>query len=85
MTMFGNSLCLTRKAAEILAAKEHYIAIVGGRAGGKTKTSAIVSALFAYAYPGTDQLYCRASYGSMADSCFAEYQSALDAMPNGAT
>lgn len=81
--MYENRLCLTSKASEILTATEHYIAITGGRAGGKTKTSAIISSLFAFAYPYTDQLYCRASYGSMADSCFAEYQSALDAMPDG--
>ena len=76
-------LCLTRKAAEIIGAPEHYVLITGGRTGGKTKASAIISALYAYAYPNTDQLYCRASYGSMADSCFAEYQDALDAMPDG--
>lgn len=77
------SISLTQKAKELLECKETYCLCYGGRAGGKTKTSAIASALMAFAFPGTDQIYCRASYGSMADSCFAEYQEALDSMPNG--
>jgi hypothetical protein len=73
---------LPQVANRIFQAKETNILIVGGRTGGKTKTASILSVLFAYSFPYTDQIYCRASYGSMADSCFAEYKDALNALPD---
>ncbi len=74
---------LPKVAKRVFTAEETNVLIIGGRTGGKTKTAALLSVLFAYAFPGTDQFYCRASYGSMADSCFAEYKSALDQLPDG--
>ena len=73
---------LPKVALQIFQAKQPYILIVGGRTGGKTKTASILSVLFAYTFPYTDQFYCRASYGSMADSCFAEYKDALASLPD---
>ncbi len=73
---------LPEVAIKILTSEKTNVLIKGGRTGGKTKTAAILSTVFAFRYPYTDQFYCRASYGSMADSCFAEYKSALDALPD---
>ena len=73
---------LSETAEKIFTSTEPYVLIVGGRTGGKTKTAAILSVLYAFSYPYTDQFYCRASYGSMADSCFAEYKDALNSLPD---
>lgn len=74
---------LPSKVKALLSSDKTYNLIKGGRGGGKTKTAVILSTLFAFQYPNTDQIYCRASYGSMADSCFAEYKDALESLPNG--
>ena len=79
----AETIKLTSKAKALLSSDKIYNLITGGRIGGKTKTAAIISTLFAFQFPNTDQIYCRASYGSMADSCFAEYKDALDSLPNG--
>lgn len=73
---------LPRVAEKVFKTEKTNILIIGGRTGGKTKTACLLSVLFAYAFPYTDQFYCRASYGSMADSCFAEYKSALEQLPD---
>ena len=79
----SQTIKLPSKVKALLSSSKTYNLIRGGRGGGKTKTAVILSTLFAFQYPNTDQIYCRASYGSMADSCFAEYKDALESLPNG--
>ena len=79
----AQTIKLPYKVKALLSSDKTYNLIRGGRGGGKTKTAVILSTLFAFQYPNTDQIYCRASYGSMADSCFAEYKDALESLPNG--
>lgn len=53
----------------------------GGRLGGKTIGSAILSVCFLLEYPYTDAIFSRVSYGSLADSSYAEFQNELDKLP----
>lgn len=53
------------------------IVLISGRAGGKTKTSAIIASLLLLEQNGVDGLVARATYGSLAQSSFSEFETIL--------
>ena len=53
----------------------------GGRLGGKTVGAAIVCVMLMMQYPYTDGIFSRVSYGSLADSSYAEFENELDKLP----
>ena len=58
-----------------------YILIPTGRVSGKTKNSILVACLLMLKFPYSDIVVTRSSYGSMADSSYAEFQTAIDELP----
>lgn len=58
-----------------------YILIPTGRVSGKTKNSILVACLLMLQFPYSDIVVTRSSYGSMADSSYAEFQTAIDELP----
>lgn len=57
------------------------IVIPTGRISGKTKNTVIASDLLMMAFPYHDIVVTRSSYGSMADSSYAEFETAINDMP----
>ena len=57
------------------------IVIPTGRISGKTKNTVIVSNLLMLAFPYHDIVVTRSSYGSMADSSYSEFETAINDMP----
>lgn len=64
----------------ILESKKNQCLLYGGRLGGKTNGTAIVSVLAMLENPYTDVVVARVSYGSMKDSSYAEIEHAIDGM-----
>jgi len=62
---------------EIMDEDNSYVLLYGGRLGGKSKGTAIMAILNMLSNPYTDIIVARVSYGSMADSSFAEFESAI--------
>ena len=58
------------------------IYIPGGRVSGKTKNTVIVTNLLMLSFPYRDVVVTRSSYGSMADSSYAEFEVAIGDMPD---
>lgn len=56
------------------------VLLYGGRLGGKSNGSAILAALTMLEKPYTDGIVARVSYGSMADSSYAEMEAAIEAL-----
>lgn len=65
---------------EIMESACPYDILYGGRLGGKSNNTAIVAILTQLANPYTDVVVARVSYGSLADSSYAELESTLDSM-----
>lgn len=65
---------------EIMESPCPYEILYGGRLGGKTNNTAIVSILTMLANPYYDVVVARVSYGSLADSSYAELEAAIDGM-----
>lgn len=65
---------------EIFETDKHYIWMDGGRLGGKTNNTAKVAILSQLANPYTDIIVARVSYGSLADSSYAEIEAAIEDM-----
>lgn len=68
----------------VKAIQEHSvdnILIPTGRISGKTKNTVLVATLLQLAFPYHDIVVTRSSYGSMADSSYAEFQTAIDDLP----
>jgi len=63
---------------EIMESDNPYYLLYGGRIGGKTKNTAVISTITQLMYPYTDVVVARVSYGSLADSSYAEIKSAID-------
>lgn len=68
---------LTEKAEKIIFGNKHYYLIEGGRVGGKTHLSIVLSVILMLAHPYMDGIACRVSYGALADSLFSEYASEI--------
>ena len=66
---------------EIIESTKPYICIPGGRLGGKTNNTALMAILIMLSKPYTDIIVARVSYGSMADSSYAEIEHALQQFP----
>lgn len=65
---------------EIQDANCPYNVLYGGRLGGKSNNTAIIAILTMLQHPYTDVVVARVSYGSLADSSYAELEAALDSM-----
>ena len=65
---------------EIMESEVPYYLLYGGRLGGKSNNTAIVAILTMLANPYTDVVVARVSYGSLADSSYAELEATLDSM-----
>lgn len=63
---------------QILESDKPYYLLYGGRVGGKTKNTALISILTQLMYPYTDVVCARVSYGSLADSSYEEVKSAIE-------
>jgi len=63
---------------EILDSVCPYSIIYGGRLGGKTKGTALISILFMLLFPYTDIIVARVSYGSLADSSYSVFQDTIN-------
>lgn len=65
---------------EVMESKVPYYILYGGRLGGKSNNTAIVAILTMLANPYTDVVVARVSYGSLADSSYAELEATLSDM-----
>ena len=65
---------------EVLETNRNQILLYGGRLGGKSKNTAIIAVLLMMMNPYHDVIVARASYGSMQDSSFEEFDQALQSM-----
>ena len=65
---------------EIMESNVPYYILHGGRLGGKSNNVTIVSVLTMLTFPYTDVISARVSYGSLADSSYAEIESCIDSM-----
>ena len=63
---------------EIIESRCPYNILYGGRLGGKSNGTAILAILSQLQNPDTDVVVARVSYGSLADSSFAELNHAID-------
>lgn len=66
---------------QIIETDKSYIGIPSGRVSGKTKNSVLLALFLMLENPYTDIVITRASYGSMGDSSFAEFEAAIDDLP----
>lgn len=76
-----NTIKLPLSFKEIIESNLAYILGYGGRLGGKTNNTAIMAILTMLETPYTDIIVARVSYGSMADSSYAEIEHALSMFP----
>jgi len=65
----------------ILESEKNDIIIPAGRISGKTKNTVIYAMLILLEYPYFDVVVSRASYGSMGDSVYAEFETAIKDFP----
>lgn len=65
---------------EIIESTVPYYLLYGGRLGGKSSNTGTVAILTMLGHPYTDVVVARVSYGSLADSSYAELSSAIDGM-----
>lgn len=63
---------------EFIESDKNYFIQYGGRLGGKSQNTATIGIATILANPGTDVVVARVSYGSLADSSYAEIVAALD-------
>jgi len=61
--------------------KKPFILIPTGRVSGKTKNSVLVATLLMLQFPYTDIVVTRSSYGSISDSSYAEFETAITELP----
>ena len=66
-------IVLAEAYKEVLETPKTEILLYGGRAGGKSNNTAIIAVLLMLQNPNTDVIIARASYGSMADSSYEEF------------
>ena len=62
---------------EVLETDRNQILLYGGRLGGKSQNTATIAVLTMLMNPRSDVIVARASYGSMADSSYAEFEAAI--------
>jgi len=60
------------------------VLLYGGRLGGKSNNTAIIAILTMLQHPDRDIVVARVSYGSLADSSFAEMEHAIESFDNDA-
>lgn len=65
---------------DIVNTEKNNIILYGGRVGGKTKSTVIICVLFMLMFPYTDGVVARANYGSLRDSAYSEFQTAIEEM-----
>ena len=65
----------------IVETDKNWILIPTGRVSGKTKNSCLLATILMLENPYYDIVITRASYGSMQDSSYAEFEEALNEMP----
>lgn len=65
---------------EIMDSEKPYNLLYGGRLGGKTNNTAKIAILTMLMYPYYDVVVARVSYGSLADSSYAEIAAAINEM-----
>lgn len=65
---------------EIMESECPYYILYGGRLGGKTNNTSKIGTLIQLQNPYTDGVVARVSYGSLADSSYAELEATLDEM-----
>ena len=65
---------------QILESDKPYYLLYGGRLGGKTNNTAKIGTITMLMYPYFDVVVARVSYGSLGDSSYAEFRSALEDM-----
>ena len=65
---------------EVLETSKSQILLYGGRVGGKSNNTAIIAVLLMLTHPERDVIVARASYGSMGDSSYEEFDKALKSM-----
>lgn len=68
---------LPLKFKRVVEAPQPYILIDGGRLGGKSNGTSILAVINQLQHPYTDGIVARVSYGSLADSSYAEIEHAL--------
>jgi len=66
---------------QIIESDKNYFLLPTGRVSGKTKNTVIFAILCMLSYPNYDIVVTRSSYGSMQDSSFAEFEAALNDLP----
>lgn len=64
----------------ILESDKNYFLLYGGRLGGKTNNTSKIGVLTMLMFPYYDVVVARVSYGSLGDSSYAEFASAIDDM-----
>lgn len=75
--MTNADFLLPIKLKEIIDGPEPYCLVHGGRLGGKTKGAVVISTATLMEYPDTDVVAARASYGSLGDSSYSEFEEAI--------
>ena len=65
---------------EVLETNKTNIMLYGGRVGGKSQNTALIAVLLMMMNPNRDVIVARASYGSMADSSYQEFEQAIMSM-----
>ena len=73
-------ICIPEAFKPILDGERSQFLYYGGRVGGKTKNTANIAVLLMLQHPNTDVIVARASYGSMADSSYEEFEHAIKDM-----
>ena len=61
--------------------EKSFIGIPTGRISGKTKNTVLVATILMLAFPYRDIVVTRSSYGSMGDSSYAEFETAINDLP----
>lgn len=67
---------------QIMETDKSNICLYGGRVGGKSNNTGIISILEELENPGYDVVVARVSYGSLGDSSYAELSHAIDSFDN---
>lgn len=81
----GIKIAMPLTFKEIFESTCAYYLLYGGRLGGKSNNTAIVAILTMLANPYTDVIVARVSYGSLADSSYAELQASIESLGDNIT
>lgn len=76
-----NAIPVAKVFEPIFESDKKDFVLEAGRDSGKSKTAYILSGIHSAKYPNEDIVICRASYGSIGDSCYNEMTQVLDSIP----